>query len=66
MSGRRGLGLETRRLATALLDEVASNYKVDPDRIYVTGLSMGGFGTWALAAYKPDCFAAIIPIWWRR
>lgn len=47
---------------SALIDEVASQYKVDPDRIYVTGLSMGGFGSWALAAYSPERFAAIVPI----
>lgn len=47
---------------TALLDEIVENYKVDQDRIYVTGLSMGGFGTWSLAAYTPDRFAAIVPI----
>jgi len=46
----------------ALLDEIAAKYKVDPDRIYVTGLSMGGFGTWALAAYCPERLAAIVPI----
>jgi predicted peptidase len=46
----------------ALLDDVVAKYKVDKDRIYVTGLSMGGMGTWALAASKPDRFAAIIPI----
>jgi predicted peptidase len=47
---------------TALLDEIVAKYKVDPDRVYLTGLSMGGFGTWALAAYSPERFAAIIPI----
>ena len=47
---------------TALLDDVAKNYKVDEDRICVTGLSMGGFGTWALAAYTPRRFAALAPI----
>jgi predicted peptidase len=46
----------------ALLDDVISKYKVDKDRVYLTGLSMGGMGTWALAASKPDRFAAIIPI----
>jgi predicted peptidase len=46
----------------ALIDEIVKKYKVDPDRVYLTGLSMGGFGTWALAAYDPDRFAAIIPI----
>jgi len=47
---------------TALLDEIVANYKVEEDRVYVTGLSMGGFGTWSLAAYTPDRFAAIVPI----
>jgi len=47
---------------TALLDQVIKTHNVDEDRIYVTGLSMGGFGTWQLAAYTPDRFAAIAPI----
>jgi predicted peptidase len=47
---------------TALIDDIVAKYKVDQTRIDVTGLSMGGFGTWALAAYTPDRFAAIIPI----
>jgi predicted peptidase len=47
---------------SALLDDVVKKYKVDQDRVYLTGLSMGGFGTWALAAYSPDRFAALIPI----
>jgi len=46
----------------ALLDEISSKYKVDPDRVYVTGLSMGGFGSWRLAAYAPERLAAIAPI----
>ncbi len=47
---------------SALLDEIEEKYKVDADRIYVTGLSMGGFGTWDLAMYAPKRFAAIAPI----
>jgi predicted peptidase len=46
----------------ALLDDVTSKYRVDPHRIYLTGLSMGGFGTWSLAAAHPGRFAAIVPI----
>ncbi|HKI37487.1 MAG TPA: serine hydrolase [Gemmataceae bacterium] len=46
----------------ALLDEITANYKVDKDRVYVTGLSMGGMGTWSLAASRPDRFAALVPI----
>jgi predicted esterase len=45
-----------------LLDQVCANYRVDPDRIYVTGLSMGGRGTWMQAIEYPDRFAAIAPI----
>ena len=45
-----------------LLDEVSANYRVDPDQVYVTGLSMGGFGTWSLAMHSPQRFAAIVPI----
>ena len=46
----------------ALLDRVAAAYRVDPDRVYLTGLSMGGFGTWEAAATAPRRFAAIVPI----
>ena len=46
----------------ALLDEIVEKHQVDPDRIYVTGLSMGGFGTWSLVAHQPDRFAAAAPI----
>jgi len=46
----------------ALLDQTIANYRVDVRRIYLTGLSMGGFGTWALAMMFPEKFAAIAPI----
>ena len=46
----------------ALLDEIEQSYAVDPDRVYVTGLSMGGYGAWALATAFPRRFAAIVPI----
>jgi predicted peptidase len=46
----------------ALLDSIEQHYDVNPERLYVTGLSMGGFGTWALAMAAPDRFAAIAPI----
>ena len=46
----------------ALLDSVIKEYHVDKDRVYVTGLSMGGYGTWALAAAHPEKFAALAPI----
>lgn len=37
-------------------------YQIDSDRIYLTGLSMGGFGTWELAMAQPDVFAAMVPV----
>lgn len=46
----------------ALLDDILAHYRVDPDRVYLTGLSMGGFGTWDLAIAYPKRFAAIAPI----
>jgi len=45
-----------------LLDEIEKQYKVDKKRVYVTGLSMGGFGTWMLTADQPKRFAAVAPI----
>jgi predicted peptidase len=45
-----------------LLDKVIASHSVDTDRLYLTGLSMGGFGTWQLASEYPDKFAAIVPI----
>lgn len=45
-----------------LLDEIESKYAVDREREYLTGLSMGGFGTWALATRYPERFAALAPI----
>ncbi len=45
-----------------LVDHVASKLPIDDTRIYVTGLSMGGYGTWRLAAAHPERFAAILPV----
>jgi predicted peptidase len=47
---------------SALLDEIERGHRVDRDRVCVTGMSMGGAGTWALAIASPDRFAAIAPI----
>lgn len=48
--------------ALAILEEVQKAYKIDDKRLYLTGLSMGGSGTWSLAAAHPDKWAAIAPI----
>ena len=50
------------RLVLGLIDELRKEFTIDDKRIYLTGLSMGGFGTWDLLARKPDLFAAGIPI----
>jgi len=49
-------------ILNALLDEIVATYAVDVDRIYLTGNSMGGYGTWNLATAYPERFAAIAPI----
>lgn len=46
----------------ALLNDLQTKLKVDHKRIYLTGLSLGGYGTWDWATYAPDRFAAIVPI----
>lgn len=46
----------------ALLDQTIAKYRVDESRVYLTGLSMGGFGAWALSMMYPEKFAAIAPI----
>lgn len=45
-----------------LLYEVLAAYPIDSDRIYLTGLSMGGYGTWNWSATEPHRFAAIAPV----
>lgn len=47
--------------ATEVLDEAMRIYKPDPNRVYLTGHSMGGHGTWQVGAQFPDRFAAIGP-----
>lgn len=46
----------------ALIDDTVEKYNVDESRIYLTGLSMGGFGSWAIGCKHPERFAAIVPI----
>lgn len=46
----------------AVVDQVRANYPVDDSRLYVTGLSMGGYGTWDLLSRHPDFFAGAVPI----
>ncbi len=48
------------RLLARLVDQAQATWRIDPDRIYVTGLSMGAYGTWMLLAHQPDRFAAAV------
>ena len=57
-----GANSEDGKRAMAILAETMKAYKTDEKRVYLTGLSMGGFGTWSLAAAHPDKWAAIVPI----
>jgi len=45
-----------------LLDDIQKRYDVDAERVYLTGLSLGGYGTWTLGSTYPERFAAIVPI----
>ncbi len=49
-------------LALKALDKTIKEFQGDPSRIYLTGLSMGGYGTWYLASRYPKKFAAIAPV----
>lgn len=54
----------TKYLITAynILQKVMEEYNIDEKRIYATGISMGGFGTWAINIHYPDLFAAMVPV----
>ena len=45
-----------------IINQVLNDYQTDPDRLYLTGLSYGGFGTWHMASNHPALFAAASPI----
>lgn len=49
-------------LLGALLDDILKRYQIDEDRVYLTGTSMGGNGTWNLAYRHPEYFAAVAPM----
>lgn len=53
---------EPMALVMALIDKVVDEHPVDTNRIYVTGLSMGGFGTWDILQRRPGTFAAALPV----
>jgi predicted peptidase len=50
------------QLALDVIAEMQKEHPIDGDRLYVMGLSMGGYGTWDLIQRYPDLFAAAVPI----
>jgi len=50
------------RVAMAALAQAEREFRTDPDRVYLVGLSMGGNGVWRLAYEQPDRFAAVVPV----
>ncbi len=61
-TGTWGADTDDGQRVMAVLEEVVREYRVDRQRIYLTGTSAGGFGVWGLAARYPDKWAAIVPI----
>jgi len=60
LMGRRRPTMEKR--VVGMLEAFGKEFKVDPDRVYVTGLSLGGFGTFGMVSARPDLFAAAVPV----
>jgi predicted peptidase len=58
----KALWADEEPMVMAALDKTRLDYNVDGSRIYLTGLSQGGHGTWAIGASRRDIFAAIAPI----
>jgi len=54
-------GADAQR-ALAMLRQVQAEFSTDPDRVILTGLSMGGSGTWSIAARDPSAWSAIVPM----
>jgi predicted peptidase len=50
------------KLLLGLIDSLEKTLPIDKSRIYVTGLSMGGYGTWDLISRRPERFAAAVPV----
>jgi lysophospholipase L1-like esterase/poly(3-hydroxybutyrate) depolymerase len=50
------------RMALELVDGMLKSHPIDPTRVYVTGLSMGGLGTWDALQRRPELFAAAYPV----
>ncbi|NRA96720.1 MAG: prolyl oligopeptidase family serine peptidase [Planctomycetes bacterium] len=55
-------GPEGERFVTAILDELKRTYRIDTNRVYLAGHSMGGYGTWSVGGKHADLFAAAAPM----
>jgi predicted peptidase len=53
---------ESAKLTLELISALQKEFRIDPKRLYITGLSMGGFGTWDLVTRHPDMWAAAVPV----
>lgn len=53
---------EPGKLAFELVQALLKEFSIDPKRLYITGLSMGGYGTWDIITRNPDTFAAAVPV----
>ena len=49
-------------MVIGLIDHLTENYSIDPNRIYLTGLSTGGYGTWQISHEYPERFAVVAPV----
>lgn len=61
-SGRYWMEAPIERAALASLEKSIKEFKGDRDRLYLTGISMGGYGVWSIASHHPGLFAALVPI----
>ncbi|MBI4559149.1 MAG: prolyl oligopeptidase family serine peptidase [Candidatus Hydrogenedentes bacterium] len=59
-----GLGFWDRAVShiEKALEQTRAEYNIDPNRIYLTGISLGGYATWMLGAKRTDVYAALMPI----
>jgi predicted peptidase len=55
-------GSDDANFALQVLKEAMQSLKVDPSKVILTGLSMGGSGSWSIAAAHPDLFSAVVPV----
>ena len=61
-SNQRGWDEENQRLVLGVIEALRREFAIDGRRIYITGQSMGGFGTWSMITAHPETFAAAVPI----